>query len=411
MRDKDLYQQILGIRVPWRVAEVELDLKAEAVTVHVELEPGSKLACPECGQPCPGYDRRERRWRHLDTCQFQTILAAQLPRVQCPEHGVRQIGVPWAEPGSGFTALFEALVIDWLREASIQAVARRMGLSWNAIDTIMRHAVERGLERRQTESPQRLGVDETSFRKRHDYVTVVSDQHTGRVLHVADERTTASLKSYYNTLNAEQKEAIESIAMDMWPAYIGATVAAVPGAKRKIAFDKFHVAKHLGEAVDKVRRAEHRELMGQGDEALKGSKYLWLWNPENMSMEKWRGFQALRESALKTARAWAIKETAMGLWDYVSRGWAERGWGAWLEWARRSRLEPMAKAARMIGEHLWGIVNAVLLKADNGAGESINSRIQMVKMRARGFRNRERFRRAIYFYLGGLKLYPDTVQR
>ena len=411
MRDKDLYRQILGIRSPWRVAEVELDLKAEAVTVQVELEPGSELACPECGQPCPGYDRRERRWRHLDTCQFQTILRAQLPRVQCPEHGVRQIGVPWAEAGSGFTALFEALVIDWLREASIQAVARRMGLSWSAIDTIMRHAVERGLKRRQTESPQRLSVDETSFRKRHDYVTVVSDQHTGRVLHVADERTSASLKSYYDTLNTEQKEAIESVAMDMWPAYIGATVAAVPGAKRKIAFDKFHVAKCLGEAVDKVRRAEHRELMGQGDETLKGSKHWWLYNPRNMALEVWREFKALRESSLRTARAWALKETAMGLWHYVSRGWAERGWGAWLEWARRSRLEPVAKVARMIGEHLWGIINAVVLKVDNGAGESINSRIQMVKTRARGFRNKKRFRRAIYFYLGGLKLYPDTVQR
>jgi transposase len=411
MRDKDLYQQILGIRSPWRVAEVELDVKAEAVTVHVELEPGSELACPECGQPCPGYDRRERRWRHLDTCQFQTILAAQLPRVQCPEHGVRQIGVPWAEPGSGFTALFEALVIDWLREASIQAVARRMGLSWSAIDTIMRHAVGRGLERRPAENPRRLSVDETSFRKRHDYVTVVSDQHTGRVLHVADDRTTGSLKSYYDTLNAEQKEAIESVAMDMWPAYIGATVACVAGAKSKIAFDKFHVAKYLGEAVDKVRRVEHRELVGQGDETLKGSKYLWLYNPQNMALERWRGFKVLRESALRTARAWAIKETAMGLWHYVSRGWAERGWGAWLEWARRSRLEPMAKVARMIGEHLWGIINAVLLKVDNGAGESINSRIQMVKTRARGFRNKERFRRAIYFYLGGLKLYPASVGR
>lgn len=409
MRDKDLYQQILGIRSPWQVTDVELALAAETVTVHVALEPGSELVCPECGRACPGYDRRERRWRHLDTCQFKTILAAELPRVDCPEHGVHQIRVPWAEPGSGFTALFEALVIDWLREASIAAVARRMGLSWSAIDTIMRHAVGRGLQRRQAENPRRLSVDETSFRKRHDYVTVVSDQHTGRVLHVADDRTADSLKSYYNCLTSAQKEAIESVAMDMWPAYIGATLARVPGGKNKIAFDKFHVAKYLGEAVDKVRRSEHRELMGQGDESLKGSKHLWLYNPRNMALEKWRDFKTLRESALKTARAWAIKETAMGLWVYVRRGWAERGWGRWLSWALRSRLAPVVKVAKMIESHLWGIVNAIVLGADNGAGESINSRIKMVKTRARGFRNKERFRQAIYFYLGGLDLYPATA--
>jgi transposase len=408
MRDKELYQQILGIGSPWRVSEVELDLKEEAVTVHVALEPGAVLTCPECAQACAGYDRRARRWRHLDTCQFQTIVAADVPRVECPEHGVRQVAVPWAESGSGFTALFEALVIDWLREASIAAVARLMRLSWSAIDAIMRRAVERGLERRQTESPRRLSVDETSFRKRHDYVTVVSDQHSGRVLHVAAERTTASLRSYYDTLNPIQKGAIESVAMDMWSAYIGATVAAVPGAKTKIAFDKFHVAKYLGEAVDKVRRGEHRELSAQGDEALKGSRYLWLWNPEHMSREKWRGFKALRESALKTARAWAIKEAAMGLWNFIGRGWAERAWRAWLGWARRCRLEPVRKVAAMIGEHLWGIINAVILKVDNGAGESINSRIKTIKMRARGFRNKDRFIRSIYFYLGGLDLYPEA---
>lgn len=410
MRDKDLYQQILGIRAPWRVSEVELDLAGGEVTVHVDREPDAgPLTCPECGRPCPGYDRRPRRWRHLDTCQFRTILAADLPRVECPEHGARQIAVPWAEPGSGFTALFEALVIDWLREASIAAVSRRMGLSWSAIDTIMRRAVERGMARRRAESPRLLSVDETSFRKRHDYVTVVSDQRAGRVLHVASDRTAESLKSYYETLNPMQKEAIEGVAMDMWPAYVGATVAAVPGAKAKIAFDKFHVAKHLGEAVDRVRRGEHRELSERCDDSLKGSKYLWLWNPNNMDLEKWRGFKALRESALKTARAWALKETAMGLWHYLSRGWAERAWKAWLAWAGRSRLEPVKKVARMIGEHLWGIVNAVVLKVDNGAGESINSRIQMVKMRSRGFRNKERFKRAIYFYLGGLNLYPAGI--
>lgn len=411
MRDKELYTQILGIGSPWRVAEVELSLDAGEVKVYVELETGAEQRCPKCGEVCPGYDRRRREWRHLDTCQFKTILVADVPRVECPDHGVVTVGVPWSEPGSGFTALFEALVIDWLKEASVLAVSRRLELSWNAIDRIMQRAVRRGLQRRVSAQPERIGVDETSFRKRHEYVTVVSDQDGGTVLHVADDRNQGSLRSYYDTLSEEQKAAIESVSMDMWPAYINVTLESIPGAEEKIAFDKFHVAKYLGDAVDKVRRVEHKALCAQDRDDLKGTKHRWLTNPENMSFRQWRGFRALRESTLKTARAWAIKEFAMTLWDYTSRRWAEKGWKRWLSWAVRSRLEPVKKVARTIREHLWGILNAVVLKADNGGAESLNSRIKMIKVRSRGFRNKERFRNAIYFHLGGLNLYPTGIKQ
>ena len=166
MRDVDLYTQILGIQAPWQVTDVEVDMPQGQVTVHVEREAGAKLCCPTCGQPAPGYDSRRRCWRHLDTCQYKTIPEADVPRVKCPEHGVVTTSVPWAEPNSGFTAMFEALVIDWLKEASTSAVARLMGLSWNAIDGIMQRAVKRGLERREKTCARHLGVDETAFRKR-----------------------------------------------------------------------------------------------------------------------------------------------------------------------------------------------------------------------------------------------------
>lgn len=411
MKDKELYAQILGIRSPWQVVDVELSVSTGEVRVFVEQEPGTTLVCPTCGAPGPGYDKRRREWRHLDICQFKTLLVADVPRVQCKEHGVVMTKVPWAESGSGFTALFEALVIDWLKEASTQAVARQLKLSWNAIDGIMQRAVKRGLKRRAAIKPKHLGVDETSFRKRHDYVTVVSDQDSGDVLHVAEERKKENLKAWYDTLTAEQKAAIESISMDLWPAFINATRECVPGADEKIAFDKFHVAKYLGEAVDKVRRQEHKTLMAQGRDDLKGSKHRWLYNPENMSRKQWREFKGLRESALKTARAWAIKEMAMSLWHYISRTWAEKAWKHWLAWAVRSRLEPVRKVARTIKEHLWGILNAVILKVSNGPAEGINSRIKMLKVRSRGFRNKQRFANAIYFHLGGLKLYPEGIER
>lgn len=410
MRDKDLYTQILGLQSPWQVSDVELNTAEGEVKVHVELEPSATLSCPKCGSSCTGYDKRLKQWRHLDTCQFKTILEAQVPRIQCPEHGVLMIKVPWAEPGSGFTALFEALVIDWLKEASIQAIARQMNLSWNVVDGIMQRAVKRGMARRKAHKPKHLGIDETSFRKGHDYVSVITDTEEGIVLHVAQDRTKASLDEYYDTLKPKQKAAIQSISMDMWQAYISSTLEHIPEAKDKIAFDKFHVAKYLGEAVDKVRKAEHKTLQEQGRDDLTGSKYTWLRNPQNMSSQHWREFKALRESVLKTARAWAIKEFGMSLWHYVNRTWAEKGWKRWLSWAVRSRLEPIKKVANTIKEHLWGILNAVVLKADNALAESINSRIKMVKVRARGFRNKQRFCNAIYFYLGGLNLYPETAK-
>lgn len=409
MRDKELYTQILGIQAPWKVSDIELDLKAGEVKVYVDQKPGTKLACPKCGTRCPGYDKRRRQWRHLDTCQLKTLLVAELPRVQCAEHGVVSVHVPWSEPGSGFTALYEALVIDWLKEASIQAVSRQLSLSWNAIDGIMQRAVKRGLVRREVDSPERIGVDETSFRKGHDYVTIVSAG--GKVLHVSDERKKASLQSYYDTLSDSQKAGIESVSMDMWPAYIKATLENIPDAENKIAFDKFHVAKYLGGAVDKVRKQENKALMSEGWEDLKGSKYDWLTNLGNLSRKRQRSFKLLRQSTLKTARAWAIKDLAMRLWNYVSRTWAEKRWKQWLSWALRSRLEPVKKVARTIKEHLWGIVNAIILKANNGASESINSRIKTIKIRSRGFRNKTRYKNAIYFHLGGLDLYPDGVIR
>jgi transposase len=411
MKDTDLYTKILGIQSPWRVKDVDLDLSQETVSVFVEPEPGAELTCPKCGVICPGYDKRRRQWRHLDTCQYKTLLITDLPRVECPDHGVVTTHVPWGEPGSGFTALFEALVIDWLKEASTQAVCRQLKISWNAIDGIMQRAVTRGLRRRQATAPKRIAVDETSFRKRHDYVTVVSDHETGTVQHVSLGRRKADLVEYFDTLTPEQKESVEAITMDMAPSYISAASDEIPFALDKISFDKFHVAKMLGEAVDKVRRQEHKALLVQGCSELTGTKHVWLTSRANMSINQLIWFKKLRESSLKTARAWALKETAMGLWHYVSRTWALKGWKKWLSWAFRSRLPQIRKVAWTVKNHLWGILNAIVLKANNGLAESLNSRIKMIKIRSRGFRNKERFRAAIYFHLGGLDLYPEAARR
>ena len=199
--------------------------------------------------------------------------------------------------------------------------------------------------------------------------------------------------------------------MDMSKAYIKSVRGNIPEADLKIAFDKFHVAQSLGKAVNQVRIEENKTLLAEGVELLKGTRFDWLTNPENMTEEKWDNFEPLRNSTLKTARAWAIRELAMSLWDYKSRAWAIKAWERWLSWAQRCRLEPIKKVARTVKEHLWGIVNAIVLDANNGRAEGINSKIQSLKNRACGYRSRERYKTAIYFHLGGLDLYPSSVNR
>lgn len=406
MNDKQLYAQILGVSAPWRVVGVDLRLGEGEVEVTVVRDQAG-TTCPECGRTCPGYDTRRRQWRHLDTCQYRTILAADVPRVECQEHGVKQIDVPWAAPGSRFTLLFECLVINWLREASLQAVARMMKLSWDQVDGVMARAVRRGLDRRELTPPRAIGVDEKAFKRRQDYVTIVSDIDRRRVLHVADGRKKEALLGFYDQFTVSDLAKLRVVAMDMWGPYVSATQERVPGADKKIAFDKFHIVKHLLDGVDKVRRTENRELCQIGDRTLVGTKYYWLENPLYMSEKRFDEFEAIRKASLRTARAWAMNDAASALW-YGSRHrpTITRRWKEWLKWPPRSRLEPMAKVGRMIKKHLWGIVNAIVHGVTNAAAEGFNSVVQKLKGRACGFRNRERFKNAIYFHLGGLDLYP-----
>jgi len=196
----------------------------------------------------------------------------------------------------------------------MSAVGRNMGLSWDQVDGIMQRAVKRGLSRRKKIFPERIGVDETSFKKRHKYVTVVQDQDSGHVLHVADGRGRESFNEFYDGLDDGQLSRIKSVSMDMHQPYIRSTRDHVPDADQKIAFDRFPVAKHLGEAVDKVRRQEHKELLAVMDDTLKGTKFAWLQNPENMKPKTLAALNALRDSTLRTAGTWAIKEGARGLW-------------------------------------------------------------------------------------------------
>ena len=191
----------------------------------------------------------------------------------------------------------------------------------------------------------------------------------------------------------------------MSPAFKAITLEMIPDAENKIAFDKYHVAAYLNKAVDRVRKKESYHLQ----DVLKGSRYLWLYNSKHLSNEKLSEIDRLQSIANKTGRAWVLKEYAMSLWDYQTRGWAQRAWKKWCTRALKSRLKPMIVVAKMIKENLWGIINAIVLNADNSMAESVNSRIKILKIKARGFRNKARFKTAILFHYGGLDLYPQNT--
>jgi transposase len=407
MQDRELYRQILGIEAPWLVERVELKLTAGEVHVYLKQQEMGSWPCPECGANCQLYDHQgERQWRHLDTCQYQTILHAQPPRTQCSQHGVRVVKLAWAEPSSRFTALMERLVIDWLGVASQKAVGEQLGLSWDEIHGIMERAVERGMARRRAELLPQLGVDEKAFRKGHKYFTLVNDLERSRVLYVAEDRTPASLDGFWETLTEAQRDRIEAIAMDMWDPDVASVSEHLREGQQKIVYDKFHIAKHLGEAVDKVRRKENQTLRAAGDDRLTGTRYDWLRNPAAMEPADRKAFAALRQSGLKTARAWTLKETAMALFSYQYERPARKHFRWWHGWAVRSRLRPLLDVARTLKRRFENIITYLRHRVTNAASESINAKIQWVKYTARGFRNKNNFRVAILFHCGGLDLAP-----
>lgn len=406
MQDTELYRHLLGLQRPWSVARVQLAVKEQRVDVWAE-HAEQQFPCPECRKPCPVYDHAEERvWRHLDSCQFMTHLHARIPRVDCEEHGVRQVAVPWAEPRSRFTALFERLAIDVLREASVTGATRILRISWDEAMHIMRRAVSRGLLRKKSRVVARIGVDEKSAAKGHKYLTLISDLDQGTIEGIEEDRHEGSLAKYFSGLSQEQLASIQAVAMDMWQPFVAATMKWVPGAEKKIVFDRFHVMMNAGRAVDLVRRQEHSKLRAEGTSPLTKSKHLWLYAEENLPAQHREHFDSLKKQDLMTAKAWALKENLRRLWTFARLSSARRHFSRWYGWAIRSGLFPMVQVAKMLQTRLQNVLTYFQHPITNAVSEGINSKIQTIKKRAYGFRNKDHFKMAIYFHCGGLELYP-----
>lgn len=400
------YALLLGLGSPWEVKIVELKLQEKKVEIQLGWQWGAAAKCPECGRACSMHDcAPERTWRHLDTMQFTTLIQARAPRANCPEHGVKTMQVPWAAPQGRFTLLFERFAVEvLLASASVSQACQLLGIGWDTAHEIMRRAVERGLDRRHLEGLKLLGMDEKSFKRGQSYITLLTDLDGARVLDVVEERTSEAADQLWETLSGEQKQAVEAVAVDMWPPFIQTLQKQVPDAD--IVHDKFHVSQYLGEAVDKVRRQEHKELMAAGDETLKGTRQLWLYNPQNFSAEQAEEFSALKDLHLKVARAWAAKELFSKFWEYQEEGWARRFFKNWFGWISRSRLKPVIEVAQMLKRHLDNLLTYLKHHITNAVTEGLNSKIQSIKAAARGFRNFKNYRTRILFFCGKLNLYP-----
>lgn len=409
MRDTELYRHLLGLVAPWEVSRVELSVDGGRVDVWAEHPRRTRFTCPECDLELPVYDHgEERSWRHLDSCAFLTYLHARPPRVECPTHGVRQVSLPWAEPMSRFTVLFERLAIDVLKECDVEGASRLLRLSWDEAWHLMDRAVARGLAAKPLVVPALVGVDEKAAGRGQDYITIVSNLATGCVEYLADERRRESLDGFFSQFSADERKGIEAVAMDMWDPYITSTRQHLTDADDKIVFDRYHLMAYLTKGVDTVRKQENRVLVATGDKSLSGTKYLWLYSAENLPDRHKDRFAVLRGGDLKTARAWAIKESLRHFWSYKRRGWGEKHFKRWYFWATHSRLKPVIDAAKTLKRHEAGLMSYFAHRVTNAGAEGLNSRIQAIRVAGRGYRNRKNFKTAIWFHLGGLQLYPAT---
>jgi len=412
------YALLLGLAAPWVVRQVDLQMAQRRVVIEVALAKGAKLPCPQCQKPCSLYDQgEERTWRHLDTMQFETQLRARVPRCSCQEHGVKSAEVPWAGKNSRLTWLLTEFVLALLRlSESVEAVAEFTGLDWHTVQAVQAKAVERGLQRRaqpEGDAPQlaqveHLGLDEKSFRRGQDYVSIACDLNNRRVLEVVPERTQSAGRAVLEkALPQAQRVNVQAIAIDLAEGYVQAARAVLPQAA--IVHDRFHLERYLSRAVDVVRREEQkRALREEGDESLKGSRWFWLRKfvtlKKILDEDGLRAFAALRQASKVVGRAWQRKEIFGALFLQPTRAMAERVLERWCRSAERSRLQPMLAAARSFRRHREGILAFFEHHITTALCEGFNAVIETMKKNARGFRRFDHFRARILFRLGKLDL-------
>lgn len=398
MKDTELFQLALSLMPPWMVEGCGFDVSQKRLDIRIDFKRGGAFPCPVCGKAgCKAYDTEERTWRHLNFFEHETYLHAFVPRVQCPDCGIKTAAVPWARPGSGFTLLFEALVLAMAKQMPVKAVAGIVREYDTRIWRILQYHVQEARSREDFSKVRRVGMDETSRRKGHRYVSFFMDMDRRKLLFGTPGKDAATVEAFARDLEAHGGDPaqIREATLDMSPALIQGAKEHLPHAQ--LTFDKFHAVKLVNEALEEVRREEQKS-----HQELKRSRYLWLRNPRNLRRdEEDRLDVLLGQSNLKTGRAYRIKLAFQGLYDeHVST--AEAYLKHWYFWATHSRMAPIIKVAHTIRGHWEGILRWFHSGLTNALLEGTNSLIQAAKAKARGYRSEEYLLTIAYLIAGQL---------
>lgn len=402
-QDLLLFQAALGLSEPWRVTSVEFDRESGRLDLRIDFPRGATFCCPECERAgLRAYDTVEKMWRHLDFFQHQAHVTARVPRVECPEHKVRQVAVPWARERSGFTLLFEALVMAMVCEMPVKTLAGLVGEQDKRIWRVVHHYVDRAVEGQDLEGVERVGIDETSSRRGHEYVTVFADLDQRRGVFVVegkDHETVQAFSCFLETHGGDPEQ-VKEVSQDMSEAFLKGTREHLP--KAEVTFDRYHVRAHLSKAVDEVRREEskhHHEL-------LKNTRYMWLKRPRNLTEHQRDLLDELLAQPLQTVRAYTLSQQSGSFYELPDPDTAEEFLRRWIVEVDSSGLEPLQTFARMLEDHWLGVIRWHHSRINNGLLEGLNSLIQAAKRRARGYRTNRNFITMIYLIVGKLNAGP-----
>lgn len=405
MKDIELFQMAIGLTLPWKVISCEFNPDKKRLDIDIDFPRGSMFSCPECGrEECKAYDTERKTWRHLNFFQYEAYLHARVARIQCENCGIKVINVPWARSGSNFTLLFEAMVMILAKEMPIKAMAQIVKEHDTRLWRILDYYVPEARQKADFSSARQVGVDETSSKRGHNYVTLFVDLECPKVVFATEGKDASTLMQFKEdlTIHGGDAKAIEEVCCDMSPAFISGTEEHFPQAQ--LTFDKFHVLKVINEAVDEVRRQEQK-----GCPELKKTRYIWLKNSKNLSKNQSSILEnlQLKKLNLKTIRAYHIRLNFQELWNQTPEN-AEAFLKKWYFWATHSRLEPIKEAAYTLKRHWNGILRWFKSRINNGILEGINSLIQAIKARARGYRTTRNLITMIYLIAGKLELNLPT---
>ena len=407
MHNLDLFQRALGLVKPWEVVEEKFDEAQKRLDLRIDFPKGSKFPCPECAREgCPVHDTESHTWRHLNFFEHEAYLTARVPRVICPEHGTRQVKVPWARERSDFTLLFEALTMAMAKEMPVKALAGLVGEHDTKLWRVVNHYVDEAVDQQDLSEMRELGIDDTSFRRGQSYVSVFADLGAceRRGVFVAEGRDQQSVEQFAGFLKAHGGVAkrIREVCQDMSGAYLAGVREHFKRAE--VTFDRFHVKQKLSEAIDEVRRQEAK----QHKELLKNTRYLWLKRPANLTAKQQDWLDQLLQEPLQTARAyeWAVKFDDFYTLEADA---AEEYLRRWIDEVRQTELGPLHKFCDTLEAHWEGVLRWHHSQVSNGLLEGLNSLIQAAKRRARGYRSSRNYKTMIYLVAGKLNAGPQLA--